>query len=1061
MIYQTLQPTNISDPQTGYNYHYSSTEHVPSSHYVSEAQQSLQPSNSGTSGSLDSTTQPHIQPPSHTDSSSPEDWQAVTPPSATAENGRAGLLGATSARVEQYPTAQKQIPEANQPELKVWEDEDDPNDPWDVMDEDIDEELSKTVAAPTVPMEDLQLLRRVHAPDNVLQNRSYTTFLNSPNILARYRPSYISSPLNDEKTARIFAHFISATGQSISIYERNFTNTSGLFLGQTLAPSQQSLWTYTLPMLALENPPLMHAILALSALHISKLQETSIGPSTKHFHYALRRVAKLIGLPQRRNEIATLAANLVLGFYEVMCAEHSKWTIHLQGASILIRENDFASMARTIRSMRDHAKAVIGTMSPPPDMQWRDIWKETGYPENLLDPRDWEIDDKFVSDLCGFHVRYYEPSEPHGFPDKIMTEKDIDEYKLRSDLFWWYCKQDLFQSMVSGNQLLMPYEFWTTNPPRSQFGRQDVPYGTFDHLILLMARLADWGAKDRKRKLKVMEANGGQWRPPPGFFPARPPAQGPASGAGPPAGAYGPSAGIGAPERGRELPQGVVGSPGMGPPPGTSAPSRPPMPPFHGMMPPQPARMESAYATVSNNLHDPYRAAAGVEQTQTSRLRYRRSSDYEQNQSQTEATQTQQNAPKSDLDNMTEQALQEHASIARAFELFASSLPQTFSPLTPAQSPPIDTPFGPALQYRTHIIACIHIHYNTGLLLLNRFHPHMPPAAMMATGVSAWKTTEIANTIGRICGSLYDGLSSTTSRMATPVGPHFMASTQPMPAEILHTTHRTRDDMSPALGAALMESTFPLFFAAVQYIDPQQRSWTITRLRDIARCTGWQTSAAVAAGCEAAWSKMGMGKAGPPHGPPLSSMGIQMPGPPHGPPPGAPSAYPTYIPMNAPKAQAKDLRVQTMHNESHPHRHGIQQQSQTYTSFTHLRPLGPMWESTDSSTSSQPPTSSSVLHQQPPSSPALAPAEFSFSIPPTTQATPYSSSDPILPSNYDSNERILPIDEETPESVSHDRRFIGSNPAVRVHWALGILGLEKDMKALAVRDSTAENSGGQ
>lgn len=41
-------------------------------------------------------------------------------------------------------------------------------------------------------------------------------------------------------------------------------------------------------------------------------------------------------------------------------------------------------------------------------------------------------------------------------------------------------------------------------------------YGTFDHLILLLGRLAEFAAKDLKRKRKAMQANGGHWRPPPG-----------------------------------------------------------------------------------------------------------------------------------------------------------------------------------------------------------------------------------------------------------------------------------------------------------------------------------------------------------------------------------------------------------------------------------------------------------------------------------------------------------------------------------------------------------------
>ena len=46
-------------------------------------------------------------------------------------------------------------------------------------------------------------------------------------------------------------------------------------------------------------------------------------------------------------------------------------------------------------------------------------------------------------------------------------------------------------------------------------------FGTYNHLTLLNGRIADFAAKDLKRKRRVIQANGGQWRPPANF--ARPP----------------------------------------------------------------------------------------------------------------------------------------------------------------------------------------------------------------------------------------------------------------------------------------------------------------------------------------------------------------------------------------------------------------------------------------------------------------------------------------------------------------------------------------------------------
>lgn len=51
----------------------------------------------------------------------------------------------------------------------------------------------------------------------------------------------------------------------------------------------------------------------------------------------------------------------------------------------------------------------------------------------------------------------------------------------------------------------------------------------------------------------------------------------------------------------------------------------------------------------------------------------------------------------------------------------------------------------------------------------------------------------------------------------------------------------------------------------MQYQNAEQRAWTINRLRDIARLTGWQTALAIATGCETSWVKVGELGRGPPY----------------------------------------------------------------------------------------------------------------------------------------------------------------------------------------------------
>jgi hypothetical protein len=677
----------------------------------------------------------------------------------------------------------------------------------------------------------LSMMLSRHATQDVARLRTFNTFLDSPNVLATYRPSPSSSPLTNEETARIFCHFVHVTGPCISIFERQASNSSISFHNSPIPQFPKTLWTYTFPSMALSHPPLMHAILALSSLHIAKLQQTSDAPSMKHFTYALRRVSKLIGLPKRRNEVPTLAATLLIGFYEILLADHSKWNIHLRGASILVMEIDFAGMTRRLRRMRAEARERTANT---PAFSYEDYIKIAGIPETLLPDKDWEVDEGLIQQLTGLPVSYdnqWQPRTNTPAPACDLSAKDIEDYKVKSDLYWWYCKQDVFQSMVSGNRLLMPYEHWIYCPPRGPIGKLETTYATMDYLCLLMARLADFGGKDQLRKRKVIAAQGGQWRPPPNFFgPGNPPAGPPPPK--PPAGEAAPTNRPASTPAHRTPGHGILG---QNRPPSTSAPTQPtslppqsqsqlrgqapatPSGPMYGMMPPPtgPIQMHSAFHAMSANIHD---------------TGYVHSAPYPSPQAPS------QQPSKDDLSAATANALQEHAAITAAFDLFHRLLSNPeYAPLTPDTTPPIFTPFGAALQYRTYPISCIWAFYHVGRILLHRLHPHMPPAAMVSAGVSAHLTRNDAQTVGRICAGLH--LTSSYSLQNA--------------------------NLNPSLGSALMESSFSLFFAAIQFQDAAQRDWTISKLLDVARIAGWQSSAAIAAGCEVCWQRMGEAGKGP------------------------------------------------------------------------------------------------------------------------------------------------------------------------------------------------------
>lgn len=76
-----------------------------------------------------------------------------------------------------------------------------------------------------------------------LRMRSVRDFIDRPDMLAGYAPSFQSSPFRDPMTARLFCHFVNVTAPIISMFERHPANPSLIFQGQPIPKSQQHIWT--------------------------------------------------------------------------------------------------------------------------------------------------------------------------------------------------------------------------------------------------------------------------------------------------------------------------------------------------------------------------------------------------------------------------------------------------------------------------------------------------------------------------------------------------------------------------------------------------------------------------------------------------------------------------------------------------------------------------------------------------------------------------------------------------------------------------------------------------
>jgi len=328
------------------------------------------------------------------------------------------------------------------------------DDYYDVMSEDdMDLAPAQAIVQTYQTHNDFSMMLALHRDStNELSMRRYDNFIYS-GILDHYRPEFTANPLKNQNTARVFMHFITSTGPTLSIFERHPRNTSALFDEVPQSTPRQGLWTYTLPLLALHHQGLLHAMLALSSLHIARLQGAALTPSFKHYMYAVKRMNRSVVNPKKKYLPTTLAATLLLGFYEVMTAEHLKWCSHLLGAKSLISELDYLSM--TGEASRWRAEVAGQGIFHQED----EIALQHGPFDNPLENIQPPIDENIISSFFGKKVSYDDfgriVDEPNGKRRESFSQPfDMSRFELYQDLWWWFVKQDCFQSIISGNPLL-------------------------------------------------------------------------------------------------------------------------------------------------------------------------------------------------------------------------------------------------------------------------------------------------------------------------------------------------------------------------------------------------------------------------------------------------------------------------------------------------------------------------------------------------------------------------------------------------------------------------------
>lgn len=232
-------------------------------------------------------------------------------------------------------------------------------------------------------------------------------------------------------------------------------------------------------------------------------------------------------------------------------------------------------------------------------------------------------------------------------------------------------------------------------------------YGSHDHVILLFARIADFGAKDRNRKLNVMETTGKKWRHDLELMKHLEAVTG------------GQGSRPGPPQNGMR----PTGAPS--PSTGTSSPapkSEATPPPFFGMAP-MPTKVTAPEAYEKNATTPPYESSETSDEHD-------------------------------DLLTKTQEALAEWENIYTALEELGSHLGPSFQPLPDDLLPDIHSPYGKPKIYPSFDIAVIWALYFSAYIYLIRSHPSMPPFSLVASNVAAPYTEKYAMLVGQIAAGM-------------------------------------------------------------------------------------------------------------------------------------------------------------------------------------------------------------------------------------------------------------------------------------------------------------------
>lgn len=285
-----------------------------------------------------------------------------------------------------------------------------------------------------------QLLRHIAALSELqIQELEGTT------NLAFYKPSATQSPLMVEKVFFLFNYFIRHFGSSMAIFQRKPLNSDLLDNNITNRCGLENFWSYDAPLMALNHPHVLNAILALASVQYTNTCDNTQANSFEfncmtYYQNAVRGLREDLTLNRYHDPLATLTTCLLLAFFETMYGDLTQWYQHMSGARDMINSMNIGNAAAGAQ----HLYAL-------------------------------------------------------GAPLTSLSLKDIPAVQA-CDILASYLHMEVMQSAIGRSQLLIPMDFWAIVPFRHAENNR---LHMYDVLIRNAARLCSWVATDTIRKERL------------------------------------------------------------------------------------------------------------------------------------------------------------------------------------------------------------------------------------------------------------------------------------------------------------------------------------------------------------------------------------------------------------------------------------------------------------------------------------------------------------------------------------------------------------------------------